>query len=123
MGEEVHAEVDEDEVFAQLCEDAEKVFGGALRAAGHRVVGVVLEGDAAEEEGDDAGHVQAVREEVGCVRDKGDKARLDLRVKREGGVFECEGGKEAKGNPEGHTAAEGEEEDANAVKDRADVDF
>ena len=34
LGEDVHAEVDEDEVVAQLREDAEKVFGGPLRAAG-----------------------------------------------------------------------------------------
>ena len=42
------------------------------------VLGVVLESDAAEQEGDDAGHVKAVGVEVGCVRDKGDEARLDL---------------------------------------------
>ena len=42
------------------------------------VVGVVLESDAAAQEGDDTGHAQAVGEEVGCVRDKGDEARLDL---------------------------------------------
>ena len=35
LGEEVHAEVDEDEDFAPLREDAEKIFGGSLRAAGH----------------------------------------------------------------------------------------
>ena len=34
------------------------------------MVGVVLESDAAEQEGDDAGHVQAVGEEIECVRDK-----------------------------------------------------
>ena len=44
------------------------------------VVGVVLESDASEQERDDPGHVQAVGEEVGCVRDKGDEARLDLWV-------------------------------------------
>ena len=42
------------------------------------VLGVVLESDAAKQEGDDAGHVKAVGVEVGCVRDKGDEARLDL---------------------------------------------
>ena len=34
LGEDVHAEVDEDDVVAQLRKDAEKVFGGPLRAAG-----------------------------------------------------------------------------------------
>ena len=82
--EEIHVEVDEDEDFAQLREGAEKVFGGALRAAGHGVVGVVLQSDAVEQEREDAGHVQAVGEEVGCVRDKGDEARLDLWVERDG---------------------------------------
>ena len=37
------------------------------------VVGVVLESDASEQERDDAVHVQAVGEEVGCVRDKGNE--------------------------------------------------
>ena len=67
--EEVHAEVDE--VFAQLREDAEKVVRCVRR---DMVVGVVLESNAAEQEGDDAGDVQAVGEEVGRVRDKGDEA-------------------------------------------------
>jgi hypothetical protein len=51
-----------------------KVLRGPLCAAGHGVVGIVLEGDAAEEEGDDPRHVQAVGEEVGRVRDQGDEA-------------------------------------------------
>ena len=45
LHEEIHVEVDEDEGFAQLREDAEKVF-------------VVLESNAAEQEGYDAGYVQ-----------------------------------------------------------------
>ena len=35
LREEIHAEVDEDEDFAQLRKNAENVFGGPLRAAGH----------------------------------------------------------------------------------------
>ena len=44
------------------------------------MVGVVLEGNATEQEGDDPGHVQAIGEEIGCVCNKGDEARLDLWV-------------------------------------------
>ena len=79
MREEGHTEVDEGEAFAPA-RDVEKVFGGALRAAGHDVAGEVLESNTAEQEGDNDGHVQAVGEEVGYVRDKGDEARLDLWV-------------------------------------------
>ena len=35
LGEEVHAEVDGDEDDPPLREDAEKIFGGSLCAAGH----------------------------------------------------------------------------------------
>ena len=77
LREEVHAEVDEGEVFAPA-RGCRKGIWCALRAAGHGVVGAVLESNTAEQEGDNAGHVPAVGEEVGCVRDKGDEARLDL---------------------------------------------
>ena len=51
------------------------------------MVGVVLEGDAAEEEGDDAGHGEAVGEEVAGVGAEGDEAGLDLGDLGEEGVF------------------------------------
>ena len=86
------------------------------------MVGVVLESDAAEQEREVAGHVRAVGEEVGCVRDKGDEARLDLWVEREG-VLERERGKEAKkAIPRVILLLKGRK-DANTVEDRADVDF
>lgn len=53
-------EVDEDEVLAQLCQNGKNVFCGALSLPRHVVVGVVLEGNAAEEQGHDAAHVCTV---------------------------------------------------------------
>jgi len=61
------AEVDEDEVFGKLSKGGKDVFGGTLGPSGHGMVGVVLESDSAEEEGDDAGHAEAVREEVAGI--------------------------------------------------------
>lgn len=52
-GEEGHPEVDEDEILAQLRENAEQTFAGALGFPAHGVVRVVLESDTAEEERDD----------------------------------------------------------------------
>lgn len=68
LGEETEAEVDEDEVLAQLSERAKHVATGALRPMRHVVVGVVLERDSAEEERDDA-----------CLQRRGVSAGLDWR--------------------------------------------
>lgn len=50
----IKAQVDEDEILAQLREDGKHVLGRPLRALRHCVVGIVLECDAAEQEGHDA---------------------------------------------------------------------
>ena len=62
------AKVNENEVFGKLGEGGKDVFGGALSPSRHGVVGVMFESDSAEEEGDNAGHAEAVREEVAGVR-------------------------------------------------------
>lgn len=59
-----HAEVNKDKIFGELREHAEDVFSGALGTPRHGMVGVVLEGNPAEEEGNDSAHLETVREEV-----------------------------------------------------------
>lgn len=61
------AKVDEDEIFGKLGEGGKDVFGGTLSPSRHGVVGVMLESNSTEEEGDDAGHTEAVREEVAGI--------------------------------------------------------
>ena len=70
--------------------------------------------DAAEQEEDDAGHVKAVGVEVGCVRDQGDEARLDLGKS----VSEA---RRPKAIPRAMLLLK-ERKDANTVEDGADVD-
>lgn len=52
----IQPQIDEDEILRQLGEHCKHVFRRSLRLGGHGVVGVVFEGDAAEEEGDDTCH-------------------------------------------------------------------
>ena len=47
------------------------------------MIGVVLEGDATEEEGDDPRHRYAVGEEVASVRDERHETGLNLRILRQ----------------------------------------
>ena len=54
------AKVDKDEIFCELSEGGEDVFRRALGPPRHGVVGVMLEGDSAEEERDDAGHAETI---------------------------------------------------------------
>lgn len=53
-------EVDKDEIFCELSEGGKDVFCRALGPSGHGVVGVMLEGNSAEEERDDAGHAETI---------------------------------------------------------------
>lgn len=66
------------------------------------MVGVVFECDAAEEEGDDTGHREAVGKEITRVRAKRDKASLDRGIVVEVGMFEEERHPEAECNAKGH---------------------
>ena len=58
--EERETKVDKDEIFCELSEGGEDVFCRALGPPGHGVVCVMLEGDSAEEERDDAGHGETI---------------------------------------------------------------
>jgi hypothetical protein len=80
LREQVETQVDEDEGLRELGEDGEHVLCRALRSSRHGVVGVVLQGNAAEEEGDDPGHVHPSAEEVRREGEEGDDAALDARV-------------------------------------------
>ena len=86
-GEKRHAKIDEDEIFRELREGAEDVFGCTLRATGHSVVSIMFERDATEEKRHDARHGQAIGEKVTGVRAQRHQARFDGGVYSEGRVL------------------------------------
>jgi len=55
------------------------------------VVSVVLERDATEEERDDAGHRESIREEIAGISAESDKAGFNGRVVMQIGMFEEKG--------------------------------
>lgn len=83
----------------------------------------MFEGDAAEEEGDDAGHREASGEEVAGVCAKCNEAGFDRRIVMQVGVFEEEGHPKAEGNAKNHGDGEVEEENADAMEDGFKIDF
>lgn len=55
------------------------------------MVSVVLERDATEEERDDAGHRESIREEIAGISAESDKAGFNGRVVMQIGMFEEKG--------------------------------
>ena len=82
------------------------------------MVGIVLQRNATEQEGDNAGHGQAIGEEVAGVCGEGDQAGLDAWVLRQRRVFEYKGHGQTEHHAQRHGHTEREQEDADTMEDR-----
>ena len=142
LSKETEAEVDEDEILRELGEGGKHVLGGTLGSTRHVVVGIVLEGDTAKQEGDDAcepnliehglagqfekpltTHGQTIGKEVRGVGDEGDETGFNGMKVGQTGMFQHERATQTKDDAEGHRGQKGQQEDADAVKEGEDVNL
>lgn len=121
--EEAETEIDEDEIFAELCQTGKHVFAGPLRAFRHIVVCVVFECDAAKEQRNDTAHRETVTEEVARVCDEDYQARFDLRKFVKPRMFQHQGASESENNSQRHRCHENQQKYADAVKERQKMDL